>query len=246
MAAPAARHPCLWHGATLLLLLLPALGTALRCANLRTQQTTFNWDSLQLLLAMAPRLTHTCAQQDPIFPFPNTLLTIQDPQQATAAILRILDHLFTTLSSENTPAHWDAQAHQQLLNHIEHQIQHLQQCLPAGGMDSKSQGPRNTRLLITRYFRRIRDFLHKHSHSPCAWDNVRLEAQTCFQHLDKLTRRMESQSAPSLQSQLRSKTVSNESHKPPSHRRHLQQGLGLFSTTQPSSRRGSTLPVKQA
>ncbi|XP_062455540.1 interferon-like [Rhea pennata] len=190
MAAPAARHPCLWHGATLLLLLLPALGTALRCTNLRTQQTTFNWDSLQLLLAMAPRLTHTCAQQDPTFPFPNTLLTIQDPQQATAAILRILDHLFTTLSSENTPAHWDAQAHQQLLNQLHDQIQHLQQCLPGAGRDSKTRVPLTHQLSIATYFRHIQNFLRTHNHSPCAWDSVRLEAHTCFQRIHNLTRIM--------------------------------------------------------
>ncbi|XP_067171716.1 interferon-like [Apteryx mantelli] len=190
MAAPATRHPCLWHGAPVLLLLLPALSAALSCANLRTRQSTFNWDSLQLLHAMAPSPPQPCDQHDAPFPFPKTLLAIQAPRQATDAILRILRHLFTTLSNENTPAHWDSQAHQQLLNQLHSQIQHLQRCLPGTGTDSKSQGPHNPWLSITTYFQRIQDFLRTHNHSPCAWDNVRLEAHTCFQRIHNLTRTM--------------------------------------------------------
>ncbi|XP_009685387.2 interferon-like [Struthio camelus] len=246
MAVPATRHPCLRHSTPVLLLLLPALSAALRCANLRTQQSTFNWDSLQLLHAMAPSPPQPCAQHDPPFPFPDTLLAIQSPQQATAAILRVLQHLFTTLSNENTPAHWDSQAHQQLLNQLHDQIQLLQQCLPRADADVKSQGPRNAWLTINRYFRRIQDFLRTNHHSPCAWDKVGLEARACFQCIDKLTRRMESRSAPSLQTHPRPKSILNESQKPPSHRRHLQQRQGFISTTEPSSSHGSMQPGKRA
>ncbi|XP_064357806.1 interferon-like [Dromaius novaehollandiae] len=190
MPAPATRHPCLWHGTPVLLLLLPALATALGCANLRTQQSTFNWHSLQLLNDMAPSSPPSCAQHDEPLPFPDTLLAIHDPQQAATAVLRILQHLFTTLSNETIPAHWDTHAHQQLLNQLHDQIQHLQQCLPGDNTHFKSQGPRNPWLSITRYFRRIQDFLRTHHHSPCAWDNVRLQAHTCFQRIHHLTRTM--------------------------------------------------------
>ncbi|XP_064357896.1 interferon-like [Dromaius novaehollandiae] len=205
MPAPATRHPCLWHGTPVLLLLLPALATALGCANLRTQQSTFNWHSLQLLKDMAPSSPPSCAQHDEPLPFPDTLLAIHDPQQATAAILRTLNHLFTTLSEENTPAHWHNRT--KLLNQLQHQIQHLQQCLTAGSRHFKSQGPRN--LNITRYFHHIQKFLRTHNHSPCAWENVRLIAQTCFQHIHKLTRRMAGHSAPSLQTHPPPNTVPN-------------------------------------
>ncbi|NXA48460.1 IFN protein, partial [Nothocercus julius] len=191
MPAPATPQPCLCHRAPVLLLLLPALAAALACTDLRTQQSAFNGDSLQLLRTMAPKRTLLCHQHHANFSFPDTLLADGDPQQATATILRILRHLWNTLNNESIPDHWDRHAHQQLLNKLDHQIQQLQECLTDSTVLSKGQGPRNSRLTINTYFRRIRHFLRTHSHSSCAWDIVRLQLHTCFQHIDKLTRRIQ-------------------------------------------------------
>ncbi|NXJ03096.1 IFN protein, partial [Psophia crepitans] len=157
-----------------LLLLLTALATAAACHH---RNATFPWDSLQLLQDMAPSPPHPCHHQQPPF-FPDALLRTYHPQQdADTAALHILQHLFDTLSSPSTPRHWDAQARHQLLNNLQHHIQHLEQCLPASGTLGKRQGPRNLLLTINRYFSRIQDFLHTHNHSACAWDHVRLEAR---------------------------------------------------------------------
>ncbi|NXT24267.1 IFN protein, partial [Syrrhaptes paradoxus] len=128
--------------------------------------------------------------QQPLFPFPDALLHTNHPQQAPATALHILQHLFATLSSPSTPHHWDAQARHHLLNHLQHFIHHMEQCLPAKGMLFKRQGPRNLLLSINKYFRDIQDFLHAHNHSACAWDHVRLEARVCFQRIDVLIRQM--------------------------------------------------------
>ncbi|NXA34649.1 IFN protein, partial [Eudromia elegans] len=189
MAAPAPPRPCLGHRAALLLMLLPALHAALACTDLRVQQSTFNGDSLQLLRTMAPKRTALCLQHNAPFSFPDTLLTVSDPQQATLNILRILQHLLRILDSESLPRHWNRQAHQQLLNKLHHQIQQLQECLTGTTRHSQSQGTRNSRLAINTYFRHIQDFLSTHSHSSCAWDIVLLEVHTCFLHIDKLTLR---------------------------------------------------------
>ncbi|XP_074991978.1 interferon-like [Calonectris borealis] len=190
MPAPATPQPRLRHGATALPLLLTALATALACQHLRPRDATFPWDSLQLLHAMAPSPPQPCHHQHAPFPFPDTLLRTSHPQQAAAAALRILQHLFATLSSPSTPQHWDAQARHHLLNNLHHHIQQLQQCLPANGTLFQGQGPRNLLLNVNKYFRRLQDFLHAHNHTACAWDHVRLEARLCFQHLHNLTRTM--------------------------------------------------------
>ncbi|XP_050768896.1 interferon-like [Gymnogyps californianus] len=187
MAAPATPQHRLTHAAPALLLLLPALATALACHHLRTRDATFPWDSLQLLQAVAPSPTQPCHHQHAPF-FPDTLLHTSHPQQAAAAALHILQHLFDTLSSPSTPQHWDDQARHHLLNNLQHHIQQLQQCLTANGTLFQAQGPRNLMLSITKYFRHIHDFLHAHNHSACAWEHVRLEARACFQRLHNLTR----------------------------------------------------------
>ncbi|NWZ54735.1 IFNA protein, partial [Haliaeetus albicilla] len=117
MAAPATPQPRRPHGATALLLLLPALATALACHHLRPRDATFPWDSLQLLQAMAPSPPQPCHHQQAPF-FPDALLHTDHPQQAAATALRILQHLFATLSSPTTPQHWDAQARHHLLNNL--------------------------------------------------------------------------------------------------------------------------------
>ncbi|NWH49014.1 IFN protein, partial [Fregata magnificens] len=156
-----------------LLLLLPALTTTLACHHLHPCDATFPWDSLQLLQAMAPSPPQPCHHQHPPFPFPNTFLHTNHPQQAAAATaLHILQHLFATLSSPSTPHHRDAQAQHHLLN-----IHHLEQYMPANGMLFEGQEPHNLLLSINKYFRRIQDFLRTHNHSPCAWDHVRLEVR---------------------------------------------------------------------
>ncbi|NWJ03928.1 IFN protein, partial [Crypturellus undulatus] len=192
MPAPATSQPSLWHRAPLLLLFLNALAAALACTNLRTQQSTFNTDSLQLLRTMAPNRTVLC-QQAP-FAFPDTLRVANHPQQATATIRHILQQLFNTLSNETIPDHWDRQAHQQLLNKLHHHIhqlqQYLTQCFPESTTLSKRQELRNARLTVNTYFQPMRDFLRTHSHSSCAWDIVRLEFNTCFQNIHNLTRTM--------------------------------------------------------
>ncbi|KGL94424.1 Interferon, partial [Charadrius vociferus] len=188
MPAHATPHTRLPHGAPALLLLLTALATTLACHHLRPRDATFAWDSIKILRAMAPSPTQPCQHQQPPFPFPDTLLHTNHPQQAAATARHILDNLFATLSSHSTPQHWDAQAQHDLLNNLQHYIHHLEQCLPANSMLIKRQGPRNLLLSINKYFRRIQDFLRTHNHSACAWDHVRLEARACFQHVDTLIR----------------------------------------------------------
>ncbi|NWS61440.1 IFN protein, partial [Chunga burmeisteri] len=189
MAAPATPQPRLRHGAPPLLLLLTALATALACHHLRPRHATFPADSLRLLQAMAPSPPQTCHHQHAPF-FPDTLLHTDHPQQAAATALRILQHLFDTLSSPSSPQHWDAQARHDLLNNLQHHIQQLQQCLPANGTLFQGQRARNLLLTINKYFRDIQDFLRTHNHSACAWDHVRLEAHICFQHVNTLMRQM--------------------------------------------------------
>ncbi|XP_040434832.1 interferon-like [Falco naumanni] len=186
MTAPATPQPRLTHGATPLLLLLTALATALACHHLRPGDDTFPWDGLRLLQAMAPSPTQPCQQHQAPFRFPDTLLHTSHPQQAAATALRILQHLFHTLSSnDSAPQHWNTGARHHLLNHLQHYIQRLEQCPTANATLFKRQ-----RLSIDRYFTHIQDFLHTHNHSACAWDHVRLEARACFQRLHNLTRTM--------------------------------------------------------
>ncbi|NXA17342.1 IFN protein, partial [Ibidorhyncha struthersii] len=190
MAAPATPHTRLRHGAPTLLLLLTALATTLACHHLPPCHATFLWDSLKILQDMAPSPPQPCQHQQAPFPFPDTLLHTNPPQQAAATTRHILNNLFTTLSSQSTPHHWDTKAWHDLLNNLQHYIHHLEQCLPANAMLMKRQGPRNLMLSINKYFRRIQDFLRTHNHSACAWDHVRLEACACFQHVDTLIWRM--------------------------------------------------------
>ncbi|KAF1431457.1 Interferon, partial [Spheniscus magellanicus] len=190
MAAPTTPQPRLRHSALALLLLLLALTTTLTCHHLCPRDATFPWDSLQLLQAMAPSLPQPCHHQHVPFPFPDTLLHTNHPQQAAAATLRILQHLFATLSSPSTPHHWDPQAQHHLLNNLQHYIHHLEQCMPANGMLFEGQGTHNLLLSINKYFGRIQDFLCTHNHSPYSRDHVRLEARACFQCMDMLIRRM--------------------------------------------------------
>ncbi|KAM6111407.1 interferon-like [Phoenicopterus ruber ruber] len=188
MAVPVTSQTCLQHGTLMLLLLLPAPTTALACHHLRPRDTAFAWDSLQLLQAMAPSPPQPCHHQH--MPFPDTLLHTNHPQQAAATALRILQHLFDTFSSPSTPHHWDAQARHDLLNHLQHNIRHLEQCLTDNGTLFQGRGPRNVLLSINKYFRDIQDFLRTHNHSACAWDHVRLEARASFLRLHNLTRTM--------------------------------------------------------
>ncbi|NXE90190.1 IFN protein, partial [Menura novaehollandiae] len=175
----------LWHSTPALLLLLTALATGLPCHHLHTHNPA---DGLRLLQDMAPRITQPCHLQEPPL-FPDTLLrTNLPPHQAAATALRILQHLFHTLSSNSIRQHWDTQARNDLLNKLQHYIHHLEQCLPDNATLLK--GPRNALLAINKYFRDIHLFLHAHNHSACAWDHVRLEALDCFQHVDRLIRQM--------------------------------------------------------
>ncbi|XP_068032138.1 interferon-like [Anomalospiza imberbis] len=190
MAVPGCAQPRLWHSTLALLLLIVALTTGLPCHHLRTHNPA---DALQLLKDMAPSTTEPCnLQKRPLFP--DTLLhdTLQ-PHQAAATALRILQHLFHTLSSNSTRQHWPSHARNHLLNQLQHHIHHLEQCLPDNALLFK--GPRNPLLAINKYFRDIHLFLHAHNHSACAWDHVRLEALDCFRHVDKLLRRMKHQAA---------------------------------------------------
>ncbi|XP_033917684.1 interferon-like [Melopsittacus undulatus] len=188
MPAPATPHTRLGLGAPPLLLLLTALATGLACHHQPAHDATFPWRSLQLLQAMAPSPTQPCHHQQPPL-FPDTLLHSTHPQQAAAATaLRILQHLFNTLSSPSTPQHWHNHPRQQLLNGLQHRIQRLQHCLPHNATLFPGQGPRNPLLTINKYFRHIHHFLRAHNHSACAWDHVRLEARLCFQHVHNLTR----------------------------------------------------------
>ncbi|NXU37760.1 IFN protein, partial [Drymodes brunneopygia] len=178
-------QPCLRHSTLALLLALTALATGLPCHHLWTHDAG---DALQLLQDMAPSTTQPCHLHQPPF-FPDTLLHNNlHPQQAAATALRILQHLFHTLSTNSTRQHWPTQPRNDLLNKLQHHIHHLEQCLPNNATLFK--GPRNPLLTINKYFRDIHLFLHAHSHSTCAWDHVRLEALTCFQHVGRLIRQM--------------------------------------------------------
>ncbi|XP_074935233.1 interferon-like [Phalacrocorax aristotelis] len=188
MAAPATPQPRLRHGAAVLLILRTALATALACHHLRPRDATFPWDSTHLLQAMAPSPAPPCHHLHDPFPFPDTLLHTNHPQQAAAAAHRLLQRLFDTLSSPTVPQHWDAQARHRLLNSLQHHSRQLQRCLTGSGTLLQGQGLRKLLLDIEIYFGRIQDFLRTHNHSPCAWDHVRLEARLCFQHLQNLTR----------------------------------------------------------
>ncbi|NXX24422.1 IFN protein, partial [Nicator chloris] len=185
MAVPGCTQPCLWHSTLALLLLIVALATGLPCHHLWTRDAG---DALRLLQDTAPSHTQHCHLQEPPF-FPDTLLHSNlHPHQAAATALRILQHLFHTLSTNSTRQHWPTQARSDLLNKLQHHIHHLEQCLPDNATLFK--GPRNPLLTINKYFRDIHRFLHAHNHSACAWDHVRLEARVCFQHVDRLIRRM--------------------------------------------------------
>ncbi|NXA85824.1 IFN protein, partial [Melanocharis versteri] len=183
--APQPRRP---HAAPPLLLLLTAAATSLACQHLWTRDDTFPGDALRLLQDMAPSHTQPCHLQEPPF-FPDTLLRNNlHPHQAAAAALRILQHLFHTLSTNSTHQHWPTQPRNDLLNKLQHHIHHLEQCLPDNA--TLLRGPRNPLLTINKYFRDIHLFLHAHNHSACAWDHVRLEARASLQHLHNLTRTM--------------------------------------------------------
>ncbi|NWU46209.1 IFN protein, partial [Hylia prasina] len=169
MAAPADPRTRLPHAAPAFLLLLTALATALACQKLWTHDDTFPADALRLLQDTAPSHTQPCHLQEPPL-FPDTLLHNNlHPHQAAATALRILQHLFHTLSANSSRQHWPTQARNDLLNKLQHHIQHLEQCLH----DSPTlfKGPRNPLLTINRYFRDIHLFLHAHNHSACAWDH---------------------------------------------------------------------------
>ncbi|XP_023800010.1 interferon-like [Cyanistes caeruleus] len=185
LKAPQTRLP---HAAPVLPLLLTALATALACQQLWTHDDAFPGDALRLLQDMAPSHTQPCHLQEPPF-FPDTLLRDNlHPHQAADAALRILQHLFHTLSTNSTRQHWPTQARNDLLNKLQHHIHLLEQCLPDNATLFK--GPRNLLLTINKYFRDIHLFLRAHNHSACAWDHVRLEARASLQHLHNLTRTM--------------------------------------------------------
>ncbi|NXM37260.1 IFN protein, partial [Oxyruncus cristatus] len=187
MAVPGSQQPCLRNGTLALLLLLTALTSSRPCQHLWTLDNTLPWDGLQLLHDMAPNSTHTCQfQHQPPF-FPDSLRhTNLNPQQAAATALRILHHLFHTLSTNSTSQHWHAQPRHRLLNQLQHYIHRLEQCRPDNARLFK--GPRNLVLAMKRYFKDIHLFLQAHNHSACAWEHIRLEALTCFEHVDKLLR----------------------------------------------------------
>ncbi|XP_014750307.1 PREDICTED: interferon-like [Sturnus vulgaris] len=190
MAVPGCAQPCQWHSTLALLLLIVAPSTSLPCHHLRTHDIG---DALQLLQDMAPSHAQPChLQERPFFPdtLPHNNLL---PRQAAATALRILQHLFHTLSTNATRQHWPAQPRSALLNKLQHHVHHLEQCLPDNA--ALFQGPRNALLTINKYFSRIQSFLHAHNHSACAWDHVRLEARICFQYVDRLIRQMKHQAA---------------------------------------------------
>ncbi|NXL83906.1 IFN protein, partial [Alectura lathami] len=170
------------------LLLLPALATAFTCKDLTEgpQDATFSWNNLQLLHAMAPSMSQPCPHQHKLFPFPETLLDTHDMQQAAITAQNLLQHLFRTLSSPNTPAHWIDRAHQRLLNHIDQYVRRLQRCLGHKAKHPRRRGPRNLHLSINKYFSRIHHFLQHNNYSPCAWDHVLLQAHACFRRVDTL------------------------------------------------------------
>ncbi|NXR20386.1 IFN protein, partial [Cinclus mexicanus] len=188
MVVPGCAEPCQWHSTLALLLLIVAPATSLPCHHLRTHDLA---DALRLLQDMAPSHTQPCHLQEPPC-FPDTLLHRNlHPHQAAATALRILQHLFHTLSRSSSSQHWPSQAHNDLLNKLQHHIHHLEQCLPDNAnATTLFKGPRNPLLTINKYFRDIQLFLHAHNHSACAWDHVRLEALICFQHVDRLIQQM--------------------------------------------------------
>ncbi|NWV29654.1 IFN protein, partial [Origma solitaria] len=186
MALPGCPQPCLWHSRLALLLLIMGLTTGLPCHHLQTHNPA---DALQLLQDITLSTIQPCHLQEPPPFFPDTLRHNNlHPQQAAATTLRILQHLFHTLSTNSPRHHWHTQARNDLLNKLQHYIHLLEQCLPNNATLFK--GPRNTLLTISKYFRDIHLFLHAHNHSACAWDHIRLEALVCFQHVDRLIRRM--------------------------------------------------------
>ncbi|NXA95707.1 IFN protein, partial [Melanocharis versteri] len=183
MAAPGWSQPCARHSTLALLLLIVALATGLPCHHLRTHDPG---DAFQLLQNMVPRTTQPCDLQKPPF-FPDTLLRNNlHPHQAAAIALRILQHLFHTLSTNSTHQHWPTQPRNDLLNKLQQHIHHLEQCLPDNA--TLLRGPRNPLLTVNKYFRDIHLFLHAHNHSACAWDHVRREALVCFHNVDRLIR----------------------------------------------------------
>ncbi|NWR40567.1 IFN protein, partial [Tachuris rubrigastra] len=187
MGVPGSQQNRLQNG-TLAFLLFTALTSSLPCHHLQTLDSTLAWNGLQLLHDMAPNSTHPCQLQHPPF-FPDTLRHANlSPQQAATTALRILQHLFHTLSTNSTSQHWHTQPRQRLLNQLQHYIHRLEHCRPDNARLFK--GPRNPLTTINKYFRDIHLFLHAHNHSACAWEHVRLEALTCFQHVDALLRRM--------------------------------------------------------
>uniref|UniRef100_A0A8B9GC27 Interferon n=1 Tax=Amazona collaria TaxID=241587 RepID=A0A8B9GC27_9PSIT len=119
--------------------------------------------SLQLFQVMAARLPQLCHHKQSPFPFPDTLLHTNHPQQATTNSLHILQHLFANLRSHSTPHHWNAQARHHLLNNLQCYIHHLEQCMPANGMLFKGQGLHNLLLRINKYFGHIQ-LWHKSTH----------------------------------------------------------------------------------
>ncbi|XP_033928884.1 interferon-like [Melopsittacus undulatus] len=187
MPAPATPHTRLG-----LLLLLTALATGLACHHQPARDDTFPWRSLQLLQAMAPSPTPPCHHHHHPPLFPDTLLHSTHPQQAADTALRILQHLFNTLSSPSTPQHWHNHPRQQLLNSLDHYIHHLKRCLSGNVGSFQSRGPRNLLLNINKYIHGVTTYLQDHNYSACAWDHVRHEAHTLFRHLDTLFRRMRS------------------------------------------------------
>ncbi|NWW71107.1 IFN protein, partial [Climacteris rufus] len=185
MAVCGCPQPCLWHSTLAQLLFLMTLATGLPCHHLRTHDPG---EAIQLLQDMAPSTTQLCHLHQPPF-FPDTLLhTKLHPHQAAATALRILQHLFHTLSTSSNSQLWDTKARDDLLNKLQLYMHRLEQCLPDNA--TLFRGPRNPLLTINKYFRDIHLFLRAHNHSACAWDHVRLEALVCFQHVDRLIRRM--------------------------------------------------------
>uniref|UniRef100_A0A8C3V3S1 Uncharacterized protein n=1 Tax=Catharus ustulatus TaxID=91951 RepID=A0A8C3V3S1_CATUS len=125
--------------------------------------TTFLWDSLHLLQAVA-----ATTSRHP-FPSPKPSST---PTAAADTTHCILPKFFITLSSPNTPAHhhWDAKIWHCILHHI----QQLEQYVPASSILFEGQGPCNLLLSIKKYLGCIQDFLshtcfhlHNHTHIMC-------------------------------------------------------------------------------
>ncbi|XP_042649901.1 interferon-like [Tyto alba] len=235
MPAPAAPQPRLRPAAPALLLLLPPLATALACHHLRPRHATFPWDSLQLLQAVAPSPPQPCHHPHPPA-FPDTLLHTHRPQQAAHTALRILQHLFHTLSSPSTPQHWDHDARHRLLNNLQHHIHRLEQCLAGSATLDQAQGPRDLPLTISKHFSDIQHFLRTHNHSACAWDRVRLQARAWFLQVGTLIRQMTSQDAPAPHpAHLHQRSSPTQRWQPRIEQRRQQPGLGLLSTAHTSA-----------